>query len=111
MEKYQLEIHFIKFNIFGNIVNELSSQVEKGFSILNDKERLKILHHFLIKFDCSIEQLKNGYNIKELSQYYQIKNFYRDIAFCLGKFIMNIFTNYIEGYPFSLEIFQHFLNF
>ena len=111
MEKYQLEIHFIKFNIFGNIVNELSSQVEKGFSILNDKERLKILHHFLIKFDCSIEQLKKGYNIKELSKYYQIKNFYRDIAFCLGKFIMNIFNNYIEGYPFSLEIFQHFLNF
>ena len=111
MEKYQLEINFVKFNIFGDIVNELSSQVEQGFSILSDKERLKILHHFLIKFDCSIEQLKNGYNIKELSQYYQIKNFYRDIAFCLGKFIMNIFKNYIEGYPFSLEIFQHFLNF
>ena len=54
------------------------------------KKKKKIFHKTLIEIICSNDQLKDKKSYKELSEYYQIKNYLRDIDFCLGKVIIDI---------------------
>ena len=89
--KSDLESNIISgFNALIDIVRSLAYKVNDCKSILNEKEKLKILHRFLIEINFSIEQLIEGFNIEKLNKYYQIKNYIRDIDFCLGKIILNI---------------------
>ena len=56
-----------------NIVDTLASKVNKGISILHDKENLKVLHKLLININFMNDQIKSKYKISEINQYYQIK--------------------------------------
>ena len=100
------------YNLLIDNVGTLAFKVEKGKSILNEKETLKSLQKALIKINFSYEQLIEGYNISELSKYYQIKNYVRDIDFCLGKAILAIINNACKNYPFGLktDILRSFMN-
>ena len=80
----------------------LASQIENGMSILNDIPNLKLFHRLLIELICVNEELE-GKKIEELSQFYQIKNFLRDIDFFLHRTLVNIISN-CSGYPFLNEI-------
>ena len=111
MSKSELESNVISgFNALTGIVEYLSDKVSKGMSILNEDEKLTILHRLLIEINFSIEQLMFEYNIHELSKYYQIKNFIRDIEFCLGKIIFNILSYYCQNYPLKYEITHPYIN-
>ncbi len=57
----------------------------------------------LIEINFSIEQLLVGSNIHEIGKFYQIKNYIRDIEFCLGNIIMNILGYYCKNYPLKFE--------
>jgi hypothetical protein len=111
MTKNELESNVISgLNALINIVEYLSFKVHKGMSILNENEKLTILHRLLIQINFSIEQLMFECNIHELSKYYQIKNYIRDIEFCLGKIIFNILSYYCKNYPLKFEITHPYVN-
>ena len=97
-------------NSLTTIIDSLSFKVGEGKSILNEKEKLKNFHRLLIEINCSIEQEIQGFNIVSLCEFYQIKNYFRDIHFCMIKLLFNIFTNYCVNYPFRGEIISTFLN-
>ena len=92
------------------IVNDLCSQVNKGFSILNEKQKLKLFQKFLIEINLSNEQYFIQYNIVELIEFYQIKNYLRDIEFCLEIAIIDIINKYKINYPSQFEIYPSILN-
>ena len=105
MDKNELQSNIISgFDSLVTIVDTLAFKVNKGLNILNEKEKLKLLHKFLIEVNCSIEQSLQNTNIEKLSEFYQIKNFLRDIDFCLGHLIVNILINYCKNYPLKNEI-------
>ena len=52
------------------------------------------MQRIIIETNFSMEQLNQGKNIEEMCKYYQIKNYVRDIDFCLGKFFLNILIGY-----------------
>ena len=85
------------------LCDDLCEKIYNGLSILNDKEKLKTLQRLLIEIVCASEQISQGVDFYELSKYYQIKNFIRDMDFCLGKFILYILNNYCS-YPFKFEL-------
>ena len=68
----------------------------------------KLFQRLLIEFICVKEELE-GKKIEELSQFYQIKNFLRDIDFCLHRTLVNI-IRICNGYPFLDEIKRWYLN-
>ena len=77
-------------------VDSLTSQVNKGVSILDNQE-LKILQKILIELNLSNAQLFDKYNVPELIEFYQIKNFFRDIDFCLSVAIIDIIHNVCQN--------------
>ena len=93
-----------------NIVDTLASKVNKGISILHDKENLKILHKLLININFLNLQIKSKYKIYEINQYYQIKFYLKDIDFCLCKIIVNFFQDLSNDYPLKSEIINTYLN-
>ena len=94
------------YNVLVKIAYLFDFAVDNGLSILNEKERLKIFHKTLIEIICSNDQLKDKKSYEELSEYYQIKNFLRDIDFCLGKVIIDIIKNSCKNYPLELDIYN-----
>ena len=104
-DKSELESNIISgFNALITLADALAYKIDKRLSILNENEKLKNLHRIIIEINFSIEQLKQGMQIGELCQYYQIKNYLRDIDFCLGKLFLNILINYCPNYPLKFEI-------
>ena len=97
-------IHSLSF-----LCDDLCQKIFDGLSILNDKEQLKNLQRLLIEFFCASEQISQGVDFNELSKYYQIKNYIRDIDFCLGKFILCILNNYCN-YPYKFELTHPYIN-
>ena len=111
MDKSELKSNIISgFNSLVTIVDTLAFKVNKGLNILNENEKLKLLHKLLIEIKCSIEQSLEGTNIEKLSEFYQVKNFFRDIDFCLGQVIINILIYYCKDYPLKFEITHPYLN-
>ena len=57
LDKNELKSNIISgFNSLVTIVDILAFKVNKGLNILNENEKLKLLHKFLIEIKCSIEQ-------------------------------------------------------
>ena len=111
MDKSELKSNIISgFNSLVTIVDTLAFKVNKGLNILNENEKLKLLHKLLIEIKCSIDQSLGGTNIEKLSEFYQVKNFFRDIDFCLGQVIINILIYYCKDYPLKFEITHPYLN-
>ena len=111
MKKSDFESNIISgFNSLTKIADDLANKVDKGISILNENEKLEILHRLLIEINFSIDQLMAEINIQELSKYYQIKNYIRDIEFCLGKILFNIFSYYCKDYPLKFKITHPYIN-
>ena len=107
MNKSELESNIVAgYNSLINIVEFLANKVDKSISIIKEKEHLKIFHRLLIEIVCSFEQLYQDINIEKLSKYYQIKNYFRDIDFCLGKFML--ITFYYCNLPLSSKISKYF---
>ena len=104
------KIDILTYNLLINITDNLASKVDNGLSILNDELELKILQRLLIEAHCSNEILYKGYNISKLNEYYQVKNYIRDIDFCLGKAILDIIINTCNNYPLKNEIYYLYLN-
>ena len=92
------------------IVNDLTSLINNGLSILNKKQELKKLQKSLIEFKLMNEQIFSKFNIPELIEFYQIKNFLRDIDFCIGITIIYIIKNTLINYPSKFEIRPSYLN-
>ena len=89
----------------------LVSQINRGESILNNTLKLKILQKMLIEQILSNAQLFGKINIAELIKFYQIKNYLRDIDFCLGKFIIDIIqNNNCENYLSQFKITPNIYN-
>ena len=91
------------------IVDSLCEKINKGLSILNEKEQLKTLQRILIEIPCSSEQISQGVDFYEFSKYYQIKHYIRDIDFCLGRFIMYVLNTFCN-YPFKYELTHPYIN-
>jgi len=91
-------------------VDSLVSQINKGNSILNKKQELKLLQKSLIELNLSNAQLFDKYNVPVLIEYYQIKNFLRDIDFCLSVAIIDIIHNTCQNYPPQFEITSSYAN-
>ena len=92
MNKNQLQLILdCAFSSINNIAGFLAMKVDKGESILEEKEYLKIFHISLIEFSCSCDQLYHELDIEKLNKYYQIKNYIRDINFCLCIFLISIY--------------------
>ena len=92
-----------------NIVDDLAIKVNKGLSILKEKEKLKIIQRNFIEIFSSAHLLTWEINIKELREYYQIKNFLRDIDYCLGITLIEMIDIFCAEYPLKLEIKKPFL--
>ena len=70
MDKSELKSNIISgFNSFVTIVDTLAFKVNKGLNILNENEKMKLLHKLLIEIKCSIEQSLEGTNIEKLSEF------------------------------------------
>ena len=111
MDKTELESNIVSgFNSLIPIIDSLANKIDKGISILNENEKLKNMQRIIIETCFSMEQLNKGINIEELCKYYQIKNYIRDIDFCLGKFFITILTTYCKGYFIETELTSSFLN-
>jgi hypothetical protein len=96
------------FNSLTNCIDWLAMDLDKGKSILEEKERLKNFQKLLIEFNCACDQLYREIDIEKFSKYYQIKNYFRDMDFCLCRFIQFI-LNMCKNYPFISEI-NHYIN-
>ena len=97
------------FHTLIKIVDSLCEKINKGLSILNEKEQLKTLQRILIEIPCSSEQISQGVDFYEFSKYYQIKHYIRDIDFCLGRFIMYVLNTFCN-YPFKYELTHPYIN-
>ena len=93
-----------------NVVDVLASKVNKGISILNDKKNLNNLHKLLICINLSKDQIEGKYIIYDIIQFYQIKYYLKDIDFCLGKTILNVFEHLSKDYPLKSQIINTYLN-
>ena len=92
-------------NLLVKIAYVLAFGADNGLSILNYKKELLImLQKLLIEMICSHDQLIYKSNFSELSEYYQIKNYLRDIDFCLSKVIVDIIIDSCQNYPLKPEI-------
>ena len=91
------------FHSLTSLCDDLCEKIYNGLSILNDKEELKTLQRLLIEIVCASEQISLGVDFYELSKYYQIKNYIRDMDFCLGKFMLYILNHYCN-YPYEFEL-------
>ena len=98
------------YNALIKIADNLATRIEKGISIINDKENLKKLQRLLILINCSNEQLLERCNISELKEYYQVKNYLKDIDFCLGNTLIHIINIFCKNYPLKFEIGHSYLN-
>ena len=96
------------FNSLTNCIDWLAMDLDKGKSILEEKERLKNFQKLLIEFNCACDQLYREIDIEKFSKYYQIKNYFRDIDFCLCKFMQNILS-FCKNYPLISEI-NHYID-
>jgi len=96
------------FDSLSNLVGVFAMKLDKDKSILEEKELLKDFQKLLIEFNCAYEQLYREMNIEKFSKYYQIKNYFRDMDFCLSKFMQNT-LNMCKNYPFISEI-DHYIN-
>ena len=104
MDKKSLQVFLVlSFDSMVNIVGVLAMNVQKGKSILEEKEQLKNFHELLIKFIFAFDQLNNEINIEKFSKYYQIKNYIRDIDFCLGRFLVNV-LGLCGNYPLFSDV-------
>ena len=99
-----LKIEIIAINLIMKYADNLATKVKEGKSILNEILDLKILQRFLIEFYCSIEIKYKEYDISQIKEYYQVKNFLRGIDFCLGISLVDIITFYSNNYPFEKRI-------
>ena len=97
-------------NSLVNVVDVLASKVNKGISILNDKKNLNNLHKLLICINLSKDQIEGKYIIYDIIQFYQIKYYLKDIDFCLGKTILNVFEHLSKDYPLKSQIINTYLN-
>ena len=105
MDKTELESNIVSgFNSLITLVDNLAYKIDKGLSILNENEKLKNMQRIIIEINFSMEQLNQGINIEEICKFYQIKNYIRDIDFCLGKLFLNIFIGYCKDYPLKFEL-------
>lgn len=76
MEQIELRSIFASgYNCLINTIDDFASQVNQGISILNKKQLLKILHKILIELILSNAILFDKYDVPELIEFYQIKNF------------------------------------
>ena len=93
-----------------NITDILASKVNKGISILHEKENLKVLQKLLINISLSKDQIEGKYKVSELGEFYQIKFYLKDIDFCLCKVIIDNFRGLSNDYPFKSQIISTYLN-
>ena len=92
-----------EFNSLMDIISTLSHKVQKGESILGEKDKLKSLHKSMFIINCTFEQMIHEIKIQDFIKYYQIKNYYRDIDICLLKFLYyNLY--FCKYYPLFSEI-------
>ena len=111
VEQIELESIFASgYNLLIHTAEALASQIDKGISILNKKQELKLLQKLLIELNLSNAQLIDKYNVSELIEFYQIKNYLRDIDFCLGVAILDIIHNACRNYPSEFEITPSYMN-
>ena len=111
MEQIELRSIFASgYNCLINTIDDFASQVNQGISILNKKQLLKILHKILIELILSNAILFDKYDVPELIEFYQIKNFLRDLDFCLGMAIIDIIHNACKNYPSQFEIAPSYIN-
>ena len=109
MDKNQVHMKLASsFYSLSNTVALFAMKLEKDKSILEDKKLLKDFQMLLIEFICSFEQLYRKIDIEKFSKYYQIKNYFRDMDFCLCKFIQYTLS-LCKTYPFISEI-NHYIN-
>ena len=107
MEKKDLDkICLISYNVIFQITMSFAMNIDMGISLFEDKERLKNFQISLIEFNLYIEYILQGLDIEKFGKYYQIKIFFRDIDFCLCKFIYNI-TSLCPNFPLRKEIFHY----
>ena len=99
-------LHISSYNILIGPALTLASKVEKGMSILNEKEELKTLQRLLIKINCSVDQLLCKFKISELYKFYQVKDYLRDIDYSLGNAILYTIDVACrnENFPFRADI-------
>ena len=111
MEQKELyEIFASGYNSLILTVDSLVSQINKSNSILNKKQELKLLQTILIELNLLNAQLFDKYNVPQLIEFYQIKNYLRDIDFCLSLAIIDIIHNSCQNYPSQFEITPSYLN-
>ena len=92
-----------EFNSLMDIISTLSHKVQKGESILKEIDKLKSFHKSMFIINCAFEQMIYNINIQEFINYYQIKNYWRDIDICLLKFLYyNLY--FCKYYPLFYEI-------
>ena len=107
MEKKELDyICIINFNVINQLSNLFAYNIDMGISLFEDKIRLKNFQLSLIEFNLYFEYIFKKYDIKKFCEYYQIKNFYRDIDFCLCKLIYNIIL-ILPNFPLKKEMFYY----
>ena len=106
-DKNDLKIIAIKaFNGLISVINLLSLKINNGESILKEKDLLKKLQASTIEVCCYIELLSKKIYFEDI-KYYQVKNYFRDIDFCLTLFIYCIFR--YCNYPLINEIYSNLL--
>ena len=93
------------FESLTNIICSLANQICKDKSLFKEKEILHLFHRSLIEFNCSYSGFFEDLNVEELCKYYQVKNFMRDIDFCICILIHNIFL-LCRNYPLYSEIYS-----
>ena len=98
-----------KFNEINFIVINLSYKIDDGISILNEKDDLQSFHMLLIEINFCIENYFKDYDPLEINKFYQIKNYNRDISFCLGRFVYNIFYYYCKNILCKAEILNPYM--
>ena len=105
-----LENEIFAFNSIIQYVDNLASKVSRGLSILNEKFELKILQKLFIEIHCSNDVLYKGYKYSLFIEYYQVKNFLRDIDFCIGIALIDIIRAYLGfNYPLTKTIHKLYL--
>ena len=79
------------FESLTDVICSLANQIGKDKSLFTEIEILHLFHRSLIEFHCSYSGFFEDLNVEELCKYYQVKNFMRDIDFCICLLIHNIF--------------------
>ena len=96
-----LKIETLAINMIIKSADNLANKVKEGKSILHEIFDLKILQRFLIEIYFSTQIIYKKYNTSQIKEYYQVKNFLRDIDFCLGISLKNILIYLSNKYPFA----------